>query len=83
MPMREILLFSIYFLEIGRPQVILSHEIEKKNINSYLEYQKSRKMTEVDFIANIGGLFGLFLGFSILSSFEIIYWFLIRFIKKS
>ena len=41
----------------------------------YLEYEKTPRMTEYDFISNWGGFFGLFLGFSIISFFEIIYWF--------
>lgn len=35
-----------------------------------------------DFIANCGGLLGLFMGVSILSFVEIIYFFTIRFVKK-
>ena len=35
-------------------------------------------MGPVDFIASLGGLFGLFLGFSIVSFVEIIYWILVR-----
>ncbi|XP_046665640.1 pickpocket protein 28-like isoform X2 [Homalodisca vitripennis] len=35
-----------------------------------------------DFIANIGGLLGLFLGFSFLSLFEIIYFFVLKYYKK-
>ena len=31
-------------------------------------------MGPVDFIASLGGLFGLFLGFSIVSFVEIVYW---------
>ena len=31
-------------------------------------------MGPVDFVASLGGLFGLCLGFSIISFFEIIYW---------
>ena len=38
------------------------------------EYEKTLKMTNVDFLANIGGLFGLCMGFSIISFVEIIYW---------
>ena len=35
-------------------------------------------MNPVDFIASLGGLFGLFLGFSIVSFVEIFYWILVR-----
>ena len=33
-------------------------------------------MSTVDFVASLGGLFGLCLGFSIISFLEIIYWLL-------
>ena len=42
---------------------------------SHAEYQRSEKMTIIDFISSLGGLFGLFLGFSLMSFVEIIYWF--------
>ena len=35
-------------------------------------------MNPVDFIASLGGLFGLFLGFSIVSFVEIVYWIVVR-----
>ena len=31
-------------------------------------------MNLVDYISSVGGLFGLFLGFSLLSFLEIVYW---------
>ena len=34
-------------------------------------------MTLVDFISNLGGCFGLCLGFSIISFVELLYWFTI------
>ena len=43
-----------------------------------LEFERSIKMGPVDFIASLGGLFGLFLGFSIVSFVEIIYWMVVR-----
>ena len=42
---------------------------------SHAEYERSEKMTIIDFISSLGGLFGLFLGFSLMSFVEIIYWF--------
>ena len=41
----------------------------------HAEYERSEKMTIIDFISSLGGLFGLFLGFSLMSFVEIIYWF--------
>lgn len=53
------------------------------NIKMYfLEYQKDLRMTTSDFISNIGGLFGLFLGCSFISFFEIFYWVVIKTIKS-
>ena len=49
------------------------------------ELERSIRIGPVDFIASLGGLFGLCLGFSIASFFEIIYWFTIvlsRFLLK-
>ena len=34
-------------------------------------------MTLIDFVSSLGGLFGLFLGFSLLSFVEILYWFIV------
>ena len=39
-------------------------------------------MTVIDFISALGGLFGLFLGFSLMSFVEIIYWFCIVMVRK-
>ena len=38
------------------------------------ELERSIRMGPVDFAASLGGLFGLCLGFSIISFIEIIYW---------
>ena len=35
-------------------------------------------MTVVGFISSIGGLFGLCLGFSLVSLYEIFYWFVVK-----
>ena len=47
------------------------------------EFQRSLRMTVIDFIGNVGGLFGLCLGFSLISFFELLYWFLIRTSRRS
>ena len=36
--------------------------------------ERSITMGPVDFVSSLGGLFGLFLGFSVISFCEIIYW---------
>ena len=45
------------------------------------EYIRWARMTIVDFIAQIGGLFGACIGFSFISAFEIIYWFTFRLVS--
>ena len=40
-------------------------------------------MTIIDFISSLGGVFGLFLGFSLISFVEIIYWFCIVLVRRS
>ena len=43
-----------------------------------LEYRKTENMTVIDLISQLGGLFGLCLGFSFISFIEIFYWISIR-----
>ena len=42
--------------------------------DGFSEFERSIRMGPVDFIASLGGLFGLCLGFSIVSFIEIVYW---------
>ena len=46
----------------------------KLDISVFIELERSIRMGPVDFVASLGGLFGLCLGFSIISFIEIIYW---------
>ena len=48
-----------------------------------VEYERSLKMTEIDFISSLGGVFGLFLGFSLLSFVEIFYWFCVIPVRRT
>jgi hypothetical protein len=48
---------------------------ESDNVNNIVRKQQ---FNELDFLSYIGGLLGLFAGFSVLSFIELIYWFLIR-----
>ena len=41
------------------------------------ELERQIRMSPIEFLSSLGGLFGLCLGFSIASFFEIIYWFTI------
>ena len=40
-------------------------------------------MTPVDYISQIGGLLGLFIGFSLISAIEILYWLTFRFLRNN
>ena len=42
------------------------------------EFERSRKMTWLDFISNMGGVCGLCLGISFVSVIEFIFWFTVR-----
>ena len=42
------------------------------------EYIRRARMTVVDFIAQMGGLFGACIGFSFITAFEAFYWFTFR-----
>lgn len=39
-------------------------------------------MTFLDYVAQIGGLLGLFIGFSVISGIEIIYWCTFRLVRE-
>ena len=62
---------------------IMPQEYLKDLHFSTSEFQRSLRMTVIDFIGNVGGLFGLCLGFSLISFFELLYWFLIRTSRRS
>ena len=42
--------------------------------SSILQYIRQERMTKVDYISQIGGLLGLFMGISFISGIELIYW---------
>ena len=42
----------------------------------------TQRMSPVDFIASVGGLFGLCLGFSFISFVELLYWLIIKTVKN-
>ena len=46
-------------------------------------YERKARMTWVDFISQMGGLFGLCMGFSLISFIEIGYWLTIRMAKNA
>ena len=51
-----------------------------KHVNLYIEHKTTMRIfvtaavTVIDMISNIGGTLGLFLGFSLLSGVELLYW---------
>ena len=46
--------------------------------SSVLQYIRQERMTKVDYISQIGGLLGLFMGISFISGIELIYWATVR-----
>ena len=46
--------------------------------SSILQYIRQERMTKVDYISQIGGLLGLFMGISFISGIELIYWATVR-----
>ena len=46
--------------------------------SSILQYIRQERMTKVDYISQMGGLLGLFMGISFISVIELIYWATIR-----
>ena len=47
-----------------------------------IEYVNEERMPVIQFISQIGGLMGLFTGFSFISGMEILYWLIFRFFLK-
>ena len=46
--------------------------------SSILQFTRQKRMTIVDYISQMGGLLGLFIGFSFISGAELIYWLTFR-----
>ena len=46
--------------------------------NTVFEYRREQRMTFVQYISQIGGLLGLWMGFSFISAIEILYWCTVR-----
>ena len=46
------------------------------------QFKRDENMTVSDYLAQLGGFLGLFLGFSFISAIEIIYWFTIRLMRE-
>ncbi|KAG5667493.1 hypothetical protein PVAND_015473 [Polypedilum vanderplanki] len=63
---------------LSRPDNFIAWSIVGFREPSFYPYVLKRQFTELDFISYIGGAFGLFLGFSILSFVEICYYFSLK-----
>ena len=50
--------------------------------SSILQFTRQKRMTLVDYISQMGGLLGLFIGFSFISGIELIYWITFRLMKN-
>ena len=50
--------------------------------STFWQFQRSEKMTMPAYIAQLGGFFGFFMGFSVVSAIEIVYWLTIRLVRK-
>ena len=74
---KDIAILNIFF---GEPTVYgeLLLLTTSNKISLHPEFERSPKMTWLDFISGFGGLCGLCLGISFVSVAEIIYWFSIR-----
>ena len=67
----DIAVVNIFF---GKDTVMGEINMISHIIIIFPELERSIRMGPVDFAASLGGLFGLCLGFSIISFIEIIYW---------
>ena len=50
--------------------------------NTVFEFSRDQKMTFIGYLSQMGGLLGLWLGFSFISAIEILYWCIIRFARN-
>ena len=76
---RDLAVVNLYF---GSSSVFGQLSAGELRLTLCPEYQIHKRMTLFDFIANLGGLFGLCLGFSIVSFFEVVFWFSIALYSK-
>ena len=77
---KDIAIVNLFF---GEPTVFGVFNIKSQNwlnwrLLLFSEFERSPKMTWLDFISGFGGICGLCLGISFVSLVEILYWFSIR-----
>ena len=63
-------------------ETVMGEENIDSNDKLSTELERSIRIGPVDFVASLGGLFGLCLGFSIISFLEIVYWAVIAFFRN-
>ena len=51
--------------------------------SSILQFSRQQRLTVVDYISQMGGLLGLFIGFSFISAVELIYWLTLRMARNA
>ena len=73
----DIAVINIFFGDATAMGTVFSFDANWNTFNIFSEYERSLKMTEIDLISSLGGVFGLFLGFSLMSFVEIVYWFFV------
>ena len=73
----DIAVINIFFGDATAMGTMFSLDANWNTFNIFSEYERSLKMTEIDLISSLGGVFGLFLGFSLMSFVEIVYWFFV------
>ena len=66
---------NIFF---GKNTVMGRSKSQTYSFYSTSEFERSIRVTPIEFISSLGGLFGLCLGFSIISFIEIFYWGTVR-----
>ena len=83
---KDIVVVNLFF---GKPTVfgnfpkMKTHKNLWKNLYFHSsEFERSPKMTWLDFISSFGGICGLCLGISFVSVTEILYWFSLRLCRK-
>ena len=81
MPMKKTL--PLWTSSLGSRLYLVSQKLELKIQTRFRpEFERSPKMTWLDFISGFGGICGLCLGISFVSLVEIAYWFTLRLCKN-
>ena len=81
-PMKRILLWQTFITQSQPPSVNAIFIDILYSSNNDSEYRRTVNMGPIDFVSQLGGLFGLCLGFSLISFIEIFYWFSIRLFRN-